>query len=403
MSRDVHDGSRDAVDRRTRASVLGYQPALDGIRCIAILMVLVFHTDWHGKTLFQAGYLGVDLFFVLSGFLISVLLLQEARRWRRISLRNFYVRRALRLLPLAGLLALVGAIVNRTTSVGFAGRPEWQGVASVALYFANWMHLWRPNALGFMGHAWSLAIEEQFYLLWPPVLVLLLWRRASRWILLAVPVALALGSAGYRAYQWYAVNHFPARIRGFLPAMLVQNGKEFRVSERIYYSSVTHADGLLIGCALAVLLVSFPVVLRVTPKVAALAAGAGTIAILLVIHGANAQPRTIFLPEWGLLVFEVAAAAITGALVLHPGIRMARVLSHRAAVWVGRRSYGVYVIHGVVFSLLSHVITHESVLVPTMWAVTFALAALSYRYVEGPILRLKDRFSSPRVSPSLAT
>jgi len=394
-------------DRSTRAhataAVLGYQPALDGIRAVAIVMVLLFHTIYRNKALFAGGYLGVDAFFVLSGFLITTLLLQEARRWRHVSLRRFYVRRALRLLPLAGALALTGALVNLTTSRGFAGRPWPEGVASVLFYFANWMHLWQPSALGFMGHAWSLAIEEQFYLLWPPLLVLLLWRRVGRWPLLLIAVALACGSAALRAYRWYTVTHPGHAMTASAFGRFVLGQREFKAGDHIYYSSFTHADGLLIGCALAVLLVSFPSLHRVVPRFGVAIATAGVVAAGVVVAKAGPAGIGSFLSYWGLPVFELGVAAVTAAVVLRPRLLLGRALGNPVAVWVGRRSYGLYVIHGAVFTLLAHVFHTDGVLIPAMWGLTFALAALSFRFLETPILRLKDRFSTRPVTPSLAT
>ena len=318
------------------------------------------------------------------------------------SLRRFYLRRALRLLPLAGALALTGAIVNVATTPTVGGRPAPQGVVSVLFHYANWMHLWHPSALGFMGHAWSLAIEEQFYLLWPPMLVLLLWAGFRRWPILLIAVAFACASAALRAYRWYVVSHPPRVVTASALGRFIQATKEFAVAEHNYYSSFMHADGLLLGCALAVLVVSFPVVQRAVPRFGAATAIVGAVGAGVVVFKAGSAGIGSFLSSWGLPVFELGVAAATAAVVLRPRLLLGRALANPAAVWVGRRSYGVYVIHGAVFTLASDAIHGDWVLIPTMWTITFLLAAVSFRFLETPVLRLTDRFSTRAAAPSLA-
>src|SRR5882672_8926270 len=147
---------------------LGYRPSLDGVRAIAILAVLACHCEW-----LQSGYLGVDVFFALSGFLITSLLLEEYTATGTITLRWFYARRALRLLP-----ALLGLLVVGTSVILFTVPAEYgplalHEAAAVLFYVANWAWL-IGLPLGLYGHTWSLAIEEQFYMLWPLALLGLL-------------------------------------------------------------------------------------------------------------------------------------------------------------------------------------------------------------------------------------
>src|SRR5690242_16076342 len=129
------------ASKASAPATFGYQPALDGIRAIAIVSVMLFHYVFRNHLILPHGLLGVDAFFVLSGFLITALLLREHGRTSRIGLRNFYARRALRLLPLLACVLVVAVIVNLAFPPGYPGRPERQGITAAAFYYANWYTL----------------------------------------------------------------------------------------------------------------------------------------------------------------------------------------------------------------------------------------------------------------------
>ncbi|MDQ1519575.1 MAG: hypothetical protein QOI55_648, partial [Actinomycetota bacterium] len=238
----------------------GYNPALDGIRAFAILAVLGFHYTFRRRLLMPGGYLGVDAFFVLSGFLITTLLLAEHSRKSRISLRAFYARRALRLLPLLAVVLVVAIIVNIVASPLSEGRPSRQAITAAAFYYANWFHL-RPagSELGFLAATWSLSIEEQFYLVWPLLFIGMLRVGLRKGTLFAVTLAAAAASALWRLYL--VTNHptkksfvdFYVLLTGQLPRR-VQSIAEGSHGDRVYFGSDTRADMLLVGCALAILL-----------------------------------------------------------------------------------------------------------------------------------------------------
>src|ERR1700682_626933 len=164
---------------------LGYRPELDGVRGISILLVLLLHFT---PKLMPGGYFGVDIFFVLSGFLITSLLLQEWARKNSISLKDFYIRRALRLGPgLAVYLLLVGAYACVFLDKGNA-RGMYLGIVLTLSYISNWVMAFKPDFLpGLLAITWSLAVEEQFYLVWPLILSLLLTNNPNRnWIIIAL-------------------------------------------------------------------------------------------------------------------------------------------------------------------------------------------------------------------------
>ena len=213
-------------------------PGLDGLRAVAVAAVLLFHAGFHWM---PGGFLGVDVFFVLSGFLITSLLLREFERSGRISLRSFWARRVRRLFP--ALLVLLAAVSVYAGLAGADGRRplSLDGLAALG-YFANWRFVFshqgyfaRTGPPSLLQHTWSLSIEEQFYVVWPLVLALLLRRRRPRRAVLAVALTGAVASA-------------------VAMALLAPGGDH----SRAYYGSDTHAQGLLIGAALAVVLARAP-------------------------------------------------------------------------------------------------------------------------------------------------
>ena len=360
---------------------LGYVPALDGLRGVAVLAVMAVHF----KVPFaRGGFLGVDIFFVLSGFLITSLLVSEWQRTGRISLKHFYARRALRLLPALGLLlAALSPVV-----------PLLQIVATLA-YLANWVIAFGalPMTSGPLGHTWSLSIEEQFYLLWPLCLVLLLGSRLPSRLFPLIPLALALVESALRLGLFYAVAPWP----------------------RIYYATDTHADGILVGSAVA-LAVAFgrmprsPAWQRVVHAVAALFAV--SLLYLLVDSAPFLGPNAAWLLVHIILpLFPVGVAALILSVVVYPSRVASLFLGLPPLVLLGRVSYGLYLWHLPVHFFLDGLGiaagTPEGTTLRIL--VSCAIAAISYRYVESPALRLKDRLrasvrpqgnASPKTVPS---
>ena len=209
---------------------IGYVPALDGLRALAVMLVLAAHL---GIPFMHGGVIGVDLFFVLSGFLITGLLLEEQERNGQIHYPAFYARRALRLFPaLVLLLPLVGIAAHLSPEIDKAtGDLTTGGIPWVLLYLANWPRA-TGTQLGLFGHTWSLAIEEQFYLLWPAALFLLVRKRTDYPRALVVSLSVAALVAVHRAVEWLQGAGIDR----------VANGTDMR------------ADALLIGCATALAL-----------------------------------------------------------------------------------------------------------------------------------------------------
>jgi peptidoglycan/LPS O-acetylase OafA/YrhL len=378
-----------------------YNPALDGVRAFAILAVLCTHYNFQGEVILKNGKLGVDAFFVLSGFLITTLLLVEYDRNGRIGLRRFYARRALRLLPLLGVILLVAIVVNLATHPeNTLGRPDSGNIFASAFYYANWWHFVHGSSPGFLSPTWSLAIEEQFYLVWPVVLIGLLHLRARRGLLLALVLSVAAASAAWRHHLVTATPS--ATFVDFYRLLTEGRRVGFDVmpasirADRVYFRSDTRADMLLVGCAVAIALLWLGP--RITPfaRRAITVAGAGCGVVVLLFFSDIYTDRDSMLLRWGGVLFECAVAVVIAAVALSRKSPLAKFLALAPLVWIGRRSYGIYLIHLFVFQFLSRNVVDLGPWGSLVFsfAVVFGLAALSYRYIESPALRLKDRFSA---------
>ena len=368
--------------RPQRLRRLPHLAPLDGLRALAVSAVLAFHT---GASWAVGGFLGVDLFFVLSGFLITTLLVLEWQRRGRISLRRFYARRALRLLPAVLLMCVVLLIIGPVATGTDARNALWKGVAGTTFYFANWQQAFAPPnpfALTLTDHTWSLAIEEQFYLVWPPLLLTIFWwarRRGVDPLTTALRVALALAavSALLRLALWHGASSIP----------------------RLYFGTDTRADSLLIGSALGLAYVTGRLERARSwlPPLAPLA-----LLVILVIFG-FAHHDDAWLYLGGLTAIALLVAALIGGLALAPTGPVGRLFSLAPLVFIGRISYGIYLWHWPIFRYL-----HPEELGlrwgPTQWVrivVTLAVATLSFFLIERPMLRLRHRFEPPAARKSV--
>lgn len=309
------------------------------------------------------GWLGVDVFFVLSGFLITALLLDEHHRAGRVKFGAFYVRRGLRLLPALWTLLAVQVVYNL---VAGGGGSERKTVTWALLYIANWQaawHLFTVNAQ--LGHLWSLAIEEQFYLVWPWLLVALVTMRRPR---LAATI-MAAGIAFIVVYR-LAVYHRPTNA----VVVLVRTD--------------TRADSLLIGCLLA-----WAWTYGLIRRSVSTAAWVAVLALGVCIW--RARPSQSFWYSGGFTMFAALVAIVILATV-EGEWSGTRLLSVRPLVQMGRVSYGLYLWHLPIFWAVAR---HASSWAPlTRVAVAVALTAaatvISWKLIERPAQRLRRRFES---------
>lgn len=330
-----------------------YVPALDGLRAIAVLLVVFNHNGWG----VQGGHIGVDLFLVLSGFLITSVLLSEQERTGRISLLRFYWRRFLRLTPAFALLLATYAVVAFLWSGDWPGQS--QAIIYAATYTMNWnmAGMWGPT--GYLTHTWSLAIEEQFYLLWAPALVLLV-RYCSRRTVVVLLVSLICSSVVWRAVLWMETGDY---VRGYL-------------------GSDTRASGLLVGSLMA---------LFGTKR---LPGRLWFIPAAFLVYVADAVPvQDPFLQLGGGLLVSLASAWLI-ASAMNGNLPA---LAAKPLVAVGAVSYGLYLWHWPLLALLRQVDSH-SPWIATLGA--FAICSASYLLLEKPLLTLKEwRPKSPVTSP----
>lgn len=362
------------TSRRPRASGHGkaprlpYMPGIDGLRALAVSTVVLYHA---GTSWIPGGFLGVDVFLVISGYLITSLLLAEMQATGRIDLMRFWIGRARRLLPAVILMIVVVLGVMAILHPNEVGNLRGAVVASL-FYVTNWYQIAvhqsyfaqfsRPSVF---QHLWSLAVEEQFYLLWPPIMAVAITTFGKRRVVYGVIAGTVLSTA--------------------LAAILFSPGHD---PSRIYYGTDTRAAGLLVGVLLAF---AWPAA-RLAPvrnRQAALmldAAGVAALVFLLYLMTIIGE-LSPGLYRGGFLLVAVLTAVLL-AVVAHPSSRLGKVFALAPLVWIGKRSYGIYLWHWPVLQLTR---AHQDVpfggpvLLAIQIGLTIGLAELSYRFVEVPI------------------
>ncbi len=347
-------------------------PGLDGLRALAITAVLVFHLD---ATWLPGGFLGVDVFFVVSGFLITTLLVRERVRTGTIDLPRFWTRRARRLLP-ALLLCVPASVLLARLSEGDLLVGIGRQVAGAATFTSNWLEIgagsdyFASTSPQLFMNLWSLAVEEQFYLLWP-LAVLVLVRVVQR------PEARAAAALGL----------------GLLSAALMAVRLDPDSPTRVYLGTDTHVMGLMLGAALAFAWAAPHRAWTTGPTWAAqrrrvAAAALVTLGALLVL-GSETSALTF---RGGILLASLATTALVLVVVERPG-RLRAVLEVPAARWVGARSYGIYLWHWPVFLVVGQDLPvargGTTYALTRLWCVvvTLVVADLSFRFLEVPVRR----------------
>ena len=363
---------------RPQDNRLPYLPGIDALRAIAVLVVFLYHA---GVGWMPGGFLGVDVFFVISGYLITSLLLSERRRTGTVRLGQFWLRRARRLLPAVGVLIAVTMIVAAIVEPDRVGELRGDAIASLA-YVANWHFIFEHQSYfeqfqrpSLFRHLWSLSVEEQFYLFWPLAFaggMALLGRKR-------LLVGVLAGAAASLALTWILFDPNDA--------------------SRVYYGTDTHAAGLLIGVALALVWSPWQR-RRATPgrwsgpaldAIGALALGYLALCFLRV------HDYDLALFHGGYLWLALASAAVI-AVVAHPSARLGSLLAQPPLVWLGLRSYSFYLWHWPVLALTRpglDVALPRGVLIPLQLLAVLALADLSYRFVELPFRGKRKLFSLP--------
>jgi peptidoglycan/LPS O-acetylase OafA/YrhL len=369
---------------RPKDSHFPYMPGIDAMRALAVLAVFGYHA---GLGWLPGGFLGVDVFFVISGYLITSLLLREFRGTGKIELARFWIRRARRLLPAVGVLIAVAMIVSAIADPNKIAQTRGDALASL-FYFANWHFIFAHTSYfeqfgrpSLFTHLWSLSVEEQFYLFWPIVFAAGMKLFGRGRLLLGV-LAGAIASV---VLAW----------------ILFDPGHD---ASRVYYGTDTHAVGLLAGVALA--LVWSPVELRLPhhnsgPLVGPILDALGVVALgYLILSFAHVHDYDLVLWHGGYAWVAIATAILLAALA-HPAARLGNIIGRPALLWLGLRSYSFYLWHWPVLVMTRPGVDIDlprGILIPLQLIACLILADLSYRFVELPfngkakLPRMSDRW-----------
>ena len=354
-----------------------YLPGIDALRAVAVLAVFFYHAN---VSWMPGGFLGVDVFFVISGYLITSLLLREFRAGGHVRLGRFWIRRAQRLLPAVGVLIAVSMVAAAIVEPDRIDALRGDAIASLG-YFANWHFIFSHQSYferfqrpSLFTHLWSLSVEEQFYLFWPLVFAAGIKLFGRTRLLLGV-LAGALASV---ALAW----------------ILFDPGAD---ASRVYYGTDTHAVGLLAGVALA--LVWSPIELRrrrTGPLVGPVLDVVGVLALAYVLLSfIHVHDYDLALWHGGYLWLALVTTLLL-AVLAHPAASLGTILGRAPVLWLGLRSYSFYLWHWPVLVLTRpgvDVSLPKGVLIPLQLALVCVLADLSYRFVELPF---RGRAKLPR-------
>jgi peptidoglycan/LPS O-acetylase OafA/YrhL len=358
-------------------SMKRYMPGIDGLRALSVLAVIAYHLNMKWA---QGGLIGVAIFFVISGYLITDQILIQKQRHGKLNLKDFWIRRARRLLPAMFCMLLFVAIwllfLNPNRLLHLQG-----DYLSSLFYVNNWWLIFHqvsyfesfgpPSPI---GHLWSLSIEEQFYLLWP-LLLMLTHRRGKLFLVILIG---AIASAVAMAF-------------------LYEPGAD---PSRVYYGTDTRMFGLLIGAALAVVWPSHKLkqaVSRSSRYSMNIIGAAGLLALIYMMYSMNEYDAWLY--RGGFLLLSVITAVVI-AVLAHPASRLGKIIGVRPLKWFGVRSYSLYIWHYPVIVLTSpanQASAPNISLVVVQVAASFVLAALSYKFIEEPLRRGSFREISRKV------
>ncbi len=353
-------------------------PGLDGLRGIAVLAVIIYHAD---VSLLVGGFLGVDVFFVLSGFLITSLLIDELTRTNTVDRARFYIRRIRRLMPALFLVLFFSVLVSGLFVLDAAYHVR-RDLPWAITFVLNWSYLFfeqsyfvnisRPPLL---QHLWSLSVEEQFYVVWPIMLIGL--------------YKVKIGNLTPRVKIFIASSVLAVASTAWMVHLSVSNGFPIpNDPSRVYFGTDTHAMGLLVGCAAAALWRSERLNERLTPDRAAAMNGLGLISIAgLAYFFLFVSELNEFLYRGGFLVLSILTAILV-VVAAHPGLKFGTRLGNPVLKWFGDRSYGIYLWHWPIFVLMRSGIDiqwPDPIAFTVKIGIVLVVADLSYRFVEMPI------------------
>ena len=347
-----------------------YMPGLDGLRAFAVLSVILYHVN---IPMFQGGFLGVTVFFVLSGYLITSLLVWEWETTQTINLKQFWIRRMKRLLPTMFLLLLVLNVVIPLFRPELVSNLHKDSIAAI-FYYSNWHYIFQNisyfesfGTTSLLTHFWSLAIEEQFYIFWALAILFAFIFVKKRKNILLWTVGLATLSA-----VWMIVMYTPEAD-----------------PSRVYYGTDTRIFSLLIGASFGLLVPSYRLTNEAHKMAKLIFEAVGVIGILVFFFMVyNVNQYDSFVYQGGMILLSITTALWIVSLASPSTVWLNKVMAFKPLKWVGTRSYGIYLWHYPVITLMTpkvntgglnyfHILLEISII--------FILAELSYYYVENPI------------------
>jgi peptidoglycan/LPS O-acetylase OafA/YrhL len=355
---------------------LGNRPALTGIRAPLIVSILIYHANY---TMLRGAWASMSVFFVLSGFLITSMLAGQHQETGRIDLRQFFTRRATRLLPPLFLTVTLLALYAIPVRVASAASDLWGDVSAAVFYYADYRSaLGHEPAVGYLAQAWSLSVEEQFYLVWAVVFVVALRYGGRRWAYAAATVGLVVSLADRTAL------------------ILGASRWDTAVYQRVYYAFDSRCDALFLGCLLGLVasgghLGAWSARVGRALVVAAAASGVLMVWVAFAVPVAGREASLLWLP-----LTELASALIIVHLVVHPGGRAAAVLGLPLLVLVGEMSYAAYLVHWPVYVAISpFTVTWPFWLEETVRLVIIVtIAAVSWHVIERPLMEWRRRLAA---------
>jgi peptidoglycan/LPS O-acetylase OafA/YrhL len=381
--------------RATGLSAVPYLPGLDGMRALAVIAVMIYHAD---SAWLSGGFLGVEVFFVISGYLITLLLMAEREQTGRVDLLAFWSRRARRLLPALFLMLFLLLTYSMIFKSSVLGKLRGDLVAAIT-YVTNWYQIWvgqgytASNDFVPLRHLWSLAVEEQFYLVWPVVMMLMLrggTRRVAmtaRWLVIA---ALAVAVVTAILHQGGTIGTCEVTPDAYWTV----GDRCVSKADALYLSTITRSTGLLLGAAFAMVWRPRAIMrsaMRDRARLLDLVALGGLGALFGLcwfLHVITVDGPDPWLFRGGLLLTDLATLPLIAA-VTHRHTLTSRVLAIRPLVWVGTRSYGLYLYHWPIYQIIRKV-SGNTLSVPQFavaMAITAVITEFSFRLIEMPIRR----------------
>ena len=346
-----------------------YYRGIDGLRAVAVLTVMLSHAEVPGVL---GAYIGVDIFFVISGFLITSILLKEHRTSGAINIANFYIRRILRLIP--ALLVLITFVVayawlfTDTKSL----ISTIHDAAITLLYSQNWTWAFNLHSGGYLAHTWSLSLEEQFYILWPPLMVL----------------ALRFFSTPQKLITFLV---FLIGIVSCNRILLTLTGASYH---RMYLMLDTRADSLLVGALLSIL-ASYKL-FPSKEKLRTILTFPVGFSVFLYCFLIFCSHRDSFNYYYGFTLIAIASASVLLLLTEFPESLLSRILSDSRLRWIGKISYGLYLWHWPIYTILREKLNWRWYSLVSLGSVAvFFCATLSFYVVEKHFLQKKEKYSAP--------